>query len=281
MNDGRAILLAMTGISIGMAIVVYTFPGMLRGMSTTGASDCADCPQMVIIPAGEFIMGSPGSELLRGLEPEHRVTIPSFALSKYEVTFAQWDACVADGGCDGPAPDDEGWGRGTRPLIGVTWDEAKSYVEWLSKKTGKPYRLPSEAEWEYAARARTTTPFSVGATITPEQANYNGSTGYGDGPAGVNRQQTLAVGSFPANAFGLHDMHGNVWEWTEDCWHDGYADDAPTNGAPYLAKDCGEHAMRGGSWEDPPGEVRAAARIGGRRDEQSSSVGFRVARSAK
>ena len=134
MNEGRAILLAMTAISIGMAIVVYTFPGMLRAMSTAGTSDCADCPQMVLIPAGEFTMGSPGSELLRGLETQHRVTIPSFALGKYEVTFAQWDACVADGGCDGPAPDDEGWGRGTRPLIGVTWDEAKSYVEWLSKK---------------------------------------------------------------------------------------------------------------------------------------------------
>jgi formylglycine-generating enzyme required for sulfatase activity len=236
---------------------------------------------MMLIPAGEFTMGSPGSELLRGFETQHRVTIPSFALSKYEITFAQWDACVADGGCRGPAPVDEGWGRGMRPVIGATWDMAKSYVEWLRQKTGKSYRLPSEAEWEYAARARTTTPFSFGATITPAQANYNGSTGYADGPAGSNRQQTLPVGSFPANAFGLHDMHGNVREWTEDCWHDGYADDAPTNGAPYLSPDCGEHVIRGGSWENPPAEVRAAAREGTRRDEQSSSLGFRVARSAE
>jgi formylglycine-generating enzyme required for sulfatase activity len=233
---------------------------------------------MVVIPAGEFTMGSPGSELLRGLEPQHRVTVRSFALSKYEVTFAQWDACVADGGCLGPAADDEGWGRDTRPVINVTWDMAKSYVDWLSQKTGKPYRLPSEAEWEYAARARTTTPFSFGATITTAQANYNGSTGYGNGPAGLNRQQTLAVGSFPPNAFGLHDMHGNVSEWMEDCWHDGYADDAPANAAPYLNPECGEHAIRGGSFDDPASEIRAAARKGTRRDEQSTSIGFRVAR---
>ena len=141
MNEGRAILLAMTAISIGMAAVVYS----VYGMRVPSFADCADCPQMVLIPAGEFTMGSPGSELLRGLETQRRVTIPSFALGKYEVTFAQWDACIADGGCDGPAPDDEGWGRETRPLIGVTWDEAKSYVEWLSRKTGKQYRLPSEA----------------------------------------------------------------------------------------------------------------------------------------
>ena len=234
---------------------------------------------MVSIPAGEFAMGSPGTELLRGLETQHRVTIPSFALGKYEVTFAQWDACVAGGGCKGPAALDEGWGRESRPVIGVTWDMAKSYVEWLSQKTGKAYRLPSESEWEYAARARTTTPFSFGATIAPEQANYNGSTAYGDGTVGANRGRTLPVGSFPANAFGLFDMHGNVWEWTEDCWNDGYADDAPANGAPIVIAECGEHAIRGGSWEDAPEQIRAAARQGARRDSQSSTIGFRVARS--
>ena len=234
---------------------------------------------MVLIPAGEFTMGSPGTELLRGFEAQHRVTIPSFALGKYEVTFAQWDACVADGGCQGPAAQDEGWGRETRPVIGVTWDMAKSYAEWLSRKTGKSYRLPSEGEWEYAARAGTTTAFSFGTTITTDEANYNGETGYADGVPGLNRRQTLPVGSFPANAFGLHDMHGNVGEWVEDCWHDGYADDAPANAAPYLVPDCGEHVFRGGSWEDPPAQLRAAARAGTRRDEQSSSRGFRVARS--
>ena len=112
------------------------------------------------------------------------MTIPAFDLGKYEVTFAQWDACVSDGGCGGHKPDDQGWGRGTRPVIGVSWGDAKAYVAWLSRKTGKQYRLPSEAEWEYAARAGTTTPFSFGQTITTEQANYDGTTGYGSGPAG-------------------------------------------------------------------------------------------------
>jgi formylglycine-generating enzyme required for sulfatase activity len=139
--------------------------------------------------------------------------------------------------------------------------------------------LPSESEWEYAARARNTTPFYFGATIDTGQANYNGSTGYGDGSAGANRGRTLPVGSFPANVFGVSDMHGNVWEWTEDCWHDGYADDAPANAAPYVSADCGEHAIRGGSWEDPPDQIRAASRQGARRDQQSSTIGFRVARS--
>jgi formylglycine-generating enzyme required for sulfatase activity len=235
---------------------------------------------MVIIPAGEFTMGSPTSELYRGAETQHRVTIPSpFAMSKYEVTFAQWDACVADGGCGGHKPDDQGWGRGKRPVIGVSWNDAKAYVAWLSRKAGKQYRLPSEAEWEYAARAGTTTPFSFGQTITASQANYDGTTGYGIGRVGVNRQKTMPVGSFSANAFGLHDMHGNVWEWIEDCWSDEYTADAPKDGAPYLRANCGGHVMRGGSWEDYPGDVRAAARVGSGTNEQSWADGFRVVRS--
>jgi len=235
---------------------------------------------MMLIPAGTYMMGSPGSEPFRGLEDQRRVSIASFALSKYEITFTEWDACIADGGCKGPAPIDEGWGRDSRPVVGISWDMAKSYVEWLSQKTGKSYRLPSETEWEYAARAGTATPFSFGATITTDQANYDGSTGFADGPAGVNRRQTLAVGSFPANAFGLHDMHGNAQEWMEDCWNDGYTADAPTNSAPYLTPECGEHALRGGSWQSPPGEIRSAARAGMRRDEQLTTVGFRVALNA-
>jgi formylglycine-generating enzyme required for sulfatase activity len=276
-NARRALGWSVSAIAVASAVTLSGCSGSPGGSSF---ADCADCPEMVVIPAGEFTMGSPGSELLRGLEPQHRVALPSFAVSKYEVTFAQWDACVAAKGCLGPAADDEGWGRDTRPVINVTWDMAKAYVEWLSQKTGKPYRLPSEAEWEYAARAGTTTPFSLGATITTAQANYNGSTGYGDGPAGVNRQQTIAVGSFPPNAFGLYDMHGNVSEWMEDCWHDGYADDAPKNASPYLTPECGEHAIRGGSWEDSPADIRAAARAGMRRDQQSTSIGFRIARPA-
>jgi formylglycine-generating enzyme required for sulfatase activity len=232
---------------------------------------------MVVVPKGAFTMGSPPSEEYRGAEPQHRVTIPSFALSKYEITFDQWEACVSDGGCGGHRPDDQGWGKGNRPVIGVSWNDAKAYVAWLGKKTGKPYRLPSEAEWEYAARAGTSTTFSFGAKITSDQANYDASTGNSIGATGLNRGMTTPVGSFPANAFGLHDMHGNVWEWTEDCWSDEYSADTPANGAPYLSDNCGGRVMRGGSWEDYSGDIRAAARVGSGVDEQSWADGFRVA----
>ena len=244
--------------------------------------DCKDCPEMVVVPAGQFMMGSPPGELYRGDESLHRVTLASpFALGKYEVTFAQWDACVADGGCGRFKPDDQGWGRGNRPVIGVSWRDAKAYLAWLNRKTGKAYRLPSEAEWEYAARAGANTPFSFGATITTRQANYDGSTGYGAGPKGVSRGKTVPVGSFPPNAFGLHDMHGNVWEWVEDCWSDGYTAATPLIGTPYRDASCRGHAMRGGSWEDYPGDVRAAARVGSETDEQSWSDGFRIARAVE
>jgi formylglycine-generating enzyme required for sulfatase activity len=163
-------------------------------------------------------------------------------------------------------------------VIGVSWNDARAYVQWLSRKSGKAYRLPSEAEWEYAARAGTTTPFSFGETITSEQANYDATTAYGSGAAGVNRQMTMPAGSFPANAFGLHDMHGNVWEWTEDCWSDEYTNDTPADGAPVLRADCEGHVMRGGSWEDHPADVRAAARVGAFKEDQTWSDGFRVVR---
>ena len=275
------VILAAAALTVAAVLVInQSLPGSGSRTGKTSIVDCANCPEMVPIPAGEFTMGSPSSELYRGPEAQHRVTIGKpFAISKYEITFAQWDACVADGGCGGHMPDDQGWGRGNLPVVGVTWDDAKSYAAWLSRKTGKSYRLPSEAEWEYSARAGTTTPFSFGATITTEQANYDGSTGYGNGPAGVNRQKTVPVGSFPPNAFGLHDMHGNVWEWTQDCWSDEYAADAPANGGPYERANCGGRVLRGGSWEDYPGDVRAAARVASNAEEQSWSDGFRVVRS--
>ena len=242
-------------------------------------ADCAECPEMVVIPAGEFTMGSPTSELYRGAEMQHRVTIPlPFALSKQEITFEQWDACVADSGCGGYMPDDEGWGRGSRPVINVSWNDAKAYVEWLSRKNGQQYRLPSEAEWEYAARAGTTTPFWFGSTITTDQANFDGSSSTGLSPKAANRQKTLPVESFPANAFGLNDMHGNVWEWVEDCWHDEYTSQAPVDGSPWTDPTCSGHVLRGGSWEDYSGDARSAARVGGATEDQFYSDGFRVAR---
>ena len=205
----------------------------------------------------------------------HAVTIHApFAVSKFEVTFDQWDACVTEGGCGGYRPDDQGWGRGNHPVINVSWDNAKAYVEWLSNKTGQRYRLLSE--WEYAARAGTVTAFSFGDTLTTAQANYDASAGATVAPD-LNRQKTVPVGSFPANAFGLHDMHGNVWEWVEDCWHDEYAG-APADGSAWVTPACKGHVLRGGSWEDYRGDLRSAARTGGNTEDQYYSDGFRVAR---
>ena len=195
-----------------------------------------------MVPAGEFMMGSPESERGRNKDegPQRKVTISKpFAVGKFEVTFAQWDACVAESGCT-HKPGDESWGRGRRPVINVSWDDAKQFVAWLAKKTGKPYRLLTEAEWEYAARGVTRAsdphpPFSTGATINYKQANYDANFKYGSGPQGLYRQKTLDVGSLPRNAFGLHDMHGNVWEWVEDCYKNSYAG-APTDGAAVTSR---------------------------------------------
>ena len=190
--------------------------------------DCPDvCPEMVVLPAGQFIMGS---DVHNNEKPPRKVTIRRpFAVGKYEVTFAEWDACVAGGGCtSNPEPGDGGWGRGRRPVINVSWHDAREYVAWLSRKTGKTYRLLSEAEWEYAARAGSATQFA------PTQANYRGGG-------------TVEVGSFPANGFGLNDMHGNVWEWVEDAWHSNYQG-APIDGSVWSGGNAFLRVVRGGSW---------------------------------
>ncbi len=251
--------------------VVWRVPGAL-----TEFKDCADCPPMVIIPAGEFTMGSPPSE--QQAEAQHRVTIASpFAVSKFEITFDEWDVCLNDGGCGSYQPDDEGWGRGNRPVINISWENAQSYVNWISRKTGKPYRLLSESEWEYAARAGTATRFSHGDVLSPSNANYNGSVD-GSGPSDVNRQSTIPVGSFPPNGFGLHDMHGNVSEWVEDCWRDEYTANIPTDGSAWMEGNCEGRVVRGGSWEDSEVELRSAARTGGSKDDQFYTDGLRIAR---
>jgi formylglycine-generating enzyme required for sulfatase activity len=252
---------------------IWRVPGAL-----TEFKDCTNCPQMVVIPAGEFTMGSPSSEPHRGAEAQHRVTIAAaFAVSKFEITFDEWDACVKDGGCGGYRPDDQGWGRGKRPVINISFENAKTYVNWLGRKTGKPYRLLSESEWEYAARAGTTTPFSYGDTLSPSKANYDGSVA-GAGPSDVNRQKTVPVGGFPANGFGLYDMHGNVSEWVEDCWHDEYAE-TQTDSSAWLDGNCNGRVVRGGSWEDSQGDLRSAARTGGAKNDQFYTDGLRIARS--
>jgi formylglycine-generating enzyme required for sulfatase activity len=231
---------------------------------------------MMIIPAGEFTMGSPPAE--QQAEAQHRVTIAApFAVSKFEITFDDWDACTREGDCDNSRLNDEGWGRGRHPVIHMSFDLAKTYVTWLSRKTGKPYRLLTEAEWEYAARAGTITTFAFGDTLSPANANYNASTD-GSGPSEENRQKTMPVGSFLPNAFGLHDMHGNASEWVEDCFHNEYTANAPTDGSAWVEGNCTGRVLRGGSWEDSDAELRSAARVGEYRYNSSYTDGFRIAR---
>jgi formylglycine-generating enzyme required for sulfatase activity len=235
--------------------------------------DCAECPEMIVVPAGSFTMGSPAGEAGRDADegPQRQVTIArAFGVGKYEVTFDQWDACVAGGGCGGYRPADQGWGRGTRPAINVSWNDAKQYAEWLSRRTGKRYRLLSEAEWEYAARAGTTTPWSCGAS----EGCLAGAGWY----SGNEGSRTQAVGTKSANAFGLHDMLGNVWEWVEDCWHDSYAG-APADGSAWVTgSNCGLRVLRGGSWNNNPRNLRSANRDGLDSGDRYNTIGFRVAR---
>jgi len=242
--------------------------------------DCPDCPEMVIAPAGSFTMGSPESEPERSDAegPQHRVTIRKpFAVGRFAATFAEWDACVATGGCDGYMPDDAGWGRDDRPVINVSWNDAQAYVKWLSGKTGKLYRLLSEAEFEYAARAGTTTPFWWGTSISTAQANYVGDITYSGSQKGENRQKTLPVKSFEPNAWGLYQVHGNVLTWTQDCWSDNYAA-APTDGTARTTGDCGRRILRGGCWGFGPRILRAAKRNRAKPDDRANGVGFRLAR---
>ncbi|NJM68087.1 MAG: formylglycine-generating enzyme family protein [Acaryochloris sp. RU_4_1] len=229
---------------------------------------------MVAIPAGQFTMGSPASEPERDSDesPQHQVSIPAFYLGKYEITQAQWQAIM------GSNP--SGFQGANRPVEQVSWNEAIAFCQKLSQKTGREYRLPSEAEWEYACRAGTSTPFHFGPTLTPAIANYDGTSTYGSGPKGQYRQQTIDVGSFPPNAFGLYDMHGNVWEWCQDTWHDNYTG-APTDGSAWVSEnDNDPRILRGGSWLNDPRYCRCANR--GRYDpgDRPTTLGFRVALSA-
>ena len=233
--------------------------------------DCVECPDMAELPGGSFIMGTPLEERARDeaeLTLQERVIPYRFAIGAREVTFEQWDACVADGGCQGHKAADYGWGRKTRPVINVSWEDAQSFVEWLSRKTGQNYRLPTEAEWEYAARAGAQTPFSFGASVSDRLANFNAQYKYG-APAGVYRKQTTPVASFTPNAFGLFDMHGNVWEWTADCWS---AEESSG------AQACEKRVLKGGAWNTGGWRLRAGHRIPENQTSRDFDNGFRVAR---
>ena len=237
------------------------------------AAVTAVAPEMVTIPAGRFRMGCVSGRQCEDWEmPVHEVTISeAFAVSKYEVTFADWDACVLDGGCGGYRPDDEGWGRGTRPVIHVSREDAQSYVSWLSSRTGERYRLLTEAQWEYVARAGSSTAYSWGNGIGSNRANCDGCGSQ------WNSRQSAPVGSFEANAFGVHDMHGNVWEWVEDCWNGSY-EGAPADGSAWQTGNCNLRVLRGGSWDFNPRSLRSADRGGDATGVRDENVGFRVAR---
>ena len=236
--------------------------------------DCADCPEMVVVPAGEFMMGSPANDDSRESyeSPQHKVAIAKpFAAGKFEVTFAEWDACVMGKGCNDYRAGDEGFGRGAAPVINVSWDDATAYVAWLAKRTGRPYRLLSEAEWEYAGRAGASTKYAWGENIGHNNGNCDGCGSRWD------NQKTAAVGSFKANAFGLHDMHGNVWEWVQDCYRDNYKG-APNDGSPVTSNVCDQRSIRGGSWKSKADGLRASSRAGVEPRTRIDFIGFRLAR---
>lgn len=244
--------------------------------------DCVVCPDLAIVPSGRFVMGSPLTEPARH-DSEGPVSlvdiVNSFAMAAREVTMAQWDACVAGGGCRAYSPPAHGWGRGKQPVVSVSFEDAQSYVAWLSQEAGRTYRLPSEAEWEYAARAGSTGPFSFGGRITAEDANYNAAYTYG-GPVAESAARAVETGSFSPNIFGLHDMHGNVWEWTADCWADSHQD-TDVNGAPRGAEnggDCTRRVLKGGAWNTGGWRLRSAHRIGKLANVREYDNGFRIVR---
>lgn len=238
--------------------------------------ECAKgCPVMVVVPAGKFAMGSPDNEMDRidNEGPQHEVTIAKpFAVSRFEITFDDWDACTAAYVCV-QVPDH--WGRGKMPVINVSWDDAKQYAGWLSQVTGKEYRLLTEAEWEYAARAGTHTRYDWGDDPATGDANCDGCGGQ------WKLQQTAPVGSFKPNALGLHEMHGNVWEWVEDSWHETY-DGAPTDASAWLQDgDPSFRMIRGGSWRNESEQVRSAFRVRRQHSVEFDTLGFRVARTLR
>jgi formylglycine-generating enzyme required for sulfatase activity len=272
----------------------------LRPGSAQSFKDCPECPEMVVVPPGRFTMGAPpDEERHHGTEREDQVPVAlakPLAVGRFSVTRGEFAAFIAatnyrtEGGCfvlkgstykrdaerswrsPGFVQDDK------HPVVCVSWSDAKSYLGWLSSSSGKIYRLLSESEREYVARAGSTTPFWWGATISTAQANYDGNITYGAGAKGEWRKSTVSVESFSANPWGLYNVHGNVWDWTEDCWSQQNAGN-PGDGSPRVTGDCSLRVMRGGSWNNYPHTTRAARRNMNPPDNREDCVGFRVARS--
>ncbi|MEM8505837.1 MAG: formylglycine-generating enzyme family protein [Cyanobacteria bacterium P01_D01_bin.1] len=232
---------------------------------------------IVMIPGGTFHIGSSVGKGDKDEYPQHRVSIKPFLMAKHQVTQAQWRAVVNLPKVERDLNLNPSRFEGNdRPVERVSWDDAVEFCKRLSTYAGREYRLPTEAEWEYACRAGTTTPFHFGDTLTADIANYDANYTYASGPKGTYREQTVEVGSFPANAFGLHDMHGNVYEWCADHWHDNY-ESAPTDGSAWITDgDSDRRLLRGGSWVGDPILCRSANRYGYARDVRSYIIGFRV-----
>jgi formylglycine-generating enzyme required for sulfatase activity len=247
--------------------------------------ECDVCPEMAAVPGGTNLIGSPDTERGRDRNegPQQEIVIAqAFAVGRTEISFAEWLACVAEGGCNAYRPGDYGWGYGLRPVINVSWTDAQAYVAWLSRKTGATYRLLSEAEWEYAARgcvvACNASPFWFGAEISNTRANYDWRYSYEGSPKALAPRQTIEVHhNSDANPFGLLHMHGNVREWVEDCWN-GSLTGVPRDGSARRSGDCRSHVVRGGSWADAPKDLRSAARSWEVTAERRAQIGFRVAR---
>jgi formylglycine-generating enzyme required for sulfatase activity len=234
--------------------------------------ECRQCPSLVVVPAGTFMMGSPNGERWRDRAegPQHKVAFARpFAVGRFAVTFEEWDACVTDGGCNGYRPDDNGWGRGRQPAINLSWRDANAYVAWLSRRTGRAYRLLSEAGREYVTRAGTLTPYWWGSSISTRQANYQ--------PVDAKTMgRPMPVDSFQPNPWALYQVHGNVWDIVEDCWNDSY-DGAPADGSARVNGDCSRRVIRGGFFGSGVEQLRAAFRAW--TDAEFRLInGFRVAR---
>jgi len=253
--------------AIWLVLGALFLAGPARAEALPTFKDCDVCPEMVVVPAGEFIMGTDGGDKREA--PAHTVTLKkSYALSETEITFDHWEACRIDGGCKRD-PDDHKWGKKGMPVINIDFQDAQDYTAWLSKKTGATYRLPNEAEWEYAAKAGTTTKYWWGDEIGEGNANCRkcGTQWSGKGSA--------PVASFKPNPFGLYDMNGNVWEWVADCWNPNH-DGAFSDGRTRTTGNCKVRIIRGGSWYYFPKLSRAAYRFKNDVRVFSYNIGFRV-----
>lgn len=258
---------AVHGSSLASVVAPQTAaaPAFSPGQSLR---DCQYCPELVVVPGGLYMMGSPANQAGRGRDegPQREVSISPFAIGKYEVTFQQWDACLAGGGCNGYSPADHGWGRGAHPVSEVSYNDAKAYLDWLNAQNpNMHYRLASESEWEYAARAGAAGAYAFEGRLTTHLATFL-------------MQRTTEVGTHGANAYGLFDMYGNVGEWVEDCYAASY-NLAPVDGAPVEAARCARRVYRGGSFADQAVALRATARRAAAPTTRLPGVGLRIARS--